>query len=285
MEYKSVSSLALLDEIKVLANTQDEIKVESSTKNKKKTTVELNFALDDIKNSIHQAATTEQAQIKSLKEVELEQREFERKKNEQLEALKISSEIALAQANQEKTDQERHINQLRLQYQAALSLNPNASKPKELQEIDDAQAKVQAQIDAKIAQDQMLFQKAEQDRIATIARQKIEHQAKRMKKLYLSASILSMTAVAVFFLVPKSQPPVMEIAKPAVMAPVEKVEKTVAPIEVEKTIVEVKTVVADVVSTSPKPKVKVTIKPKVEPKVEKKNISFEGDDVTNYTKK
>lgn len=221
MESKSTSSLALLDEIKVLAKASEDVKpvakANTITTDKKKVTLELSFALDEIKNSISNAASAEESQIQMMKKSEEEQREFEKKKAEQSEALRIANEIALATATQQALDRERHIEQLRIQYQAACALDPNAPKPQELQEIDDA---IQAQKNAEFA-----AKKAEEDRIKLALQQQKEIADKKRKKeqaekrkliLSVSGALVTVVAGFAFFLMSTPEEPKVQQTAPVV---------------------------------------------------------------------
>jgi hypothetical protein len=214
MESKTTSSLALLDEIKVLAKASEDIKPIAKTNNtiaageKKKVTLELSFALDEIKNSISQAASSEESEIQKNKKKEETQRELEKKQAESSEALRIANEIAQAEASQKALDRERHIEQLRIQYQAACALDPNAPKPQELQDIDDAIA-AQKLAEAKIkqAEEEKIAKALKAQKDAAVAKRKKEQAEKRKLILSVSGALVTVAAGFAFFVMSTPEEP------------------------------------------------------------------------------
>jgi hypothetical protein len=212
MDHRSTtSSLALLDEIKVLAQKSEDrpvVKVATPTTEKKKSTIELSFALDEIKNSISSAAFQEEKNIQEMKEREERQKEEARRKAEEAEFKKINQEIQISESNQKQQDHNRHIEQLKLKYEAERLINPDAIKPQELVEIDEfnlkqEQARLQSIKEAE-------KRKAEQD--AEIKRKKAAQEAQNKKdkqKIIISASvgILTLASALAFFILSTPEEP------------------------------------------------------------------------------
>ncbi len=250
MDHRSTtSSLALLDEIKVLAQKSEDrpvVKVATPTTEKKKSTIELSFALDEIKNSISSAAFQEEKNIQEMKEREERQKEEARRRAEEDEFKKITQEIQLSESNQKQQDHQRHIEQLKLKYEAERLINPDAIKPQELVEIDEFNLKQeQARLQSiKDAEKIKAKQEAEQ-------KEKIkarEAQSKKDKqKMIISASagILTLASALAFFILstPEEPKPTLSVTNTPVEiktsnADLEKIEAIKRASEEKKRILE-----------------------------------------------
>ncbi len=207
----TTSSLALLDEIKVLAQKSEDrpvVKAALPATEKKKSTIELSFALDEIKNSISSAAFQEEQSILASKEQIEKQKEEAKRSAEQAEAFKIAQEIALNESSQKSLDRERHIEQLRIKYEAERLINPNAIKPQDLVELDEMAAKeIQARQDLERQEAKRI-----QDALDAMnkKRKTEEEQAKKDKrKLLISASagVLTLASALAFFILSTPEAP------------------------------------------------------------------------------
>jgi hypothetical protein len=212
----TTSSLALLDEIKVLAQKSEDrpvTKVVAPTTEKKKSTIELSFALDEIKNSISSAAFQEEKNIQEMKEREEREKEEARRKAEEAEFRKITQEIQMSESKQKQQDQDRHIEQLKLKYEAERLINPDAIKPQELVEIDEfnlkqEQARIQSIKDKERKEAEALAE-------ITKAKKAKEDQAKKAKqKLMISsvAGILTLASALAFFILSTPEEPKTQVS-------------------------------------------------------------------------
>lgn len=212
MDHRSTtSSLALLDEIKVLAQKSEDrpvVKVATPTTEKKKSTIELSFALDEIKNSISSAAFQEEKNIQEMKEREERQKEEARRKAEEDEFKKITQEIQISESNQKQQDRNRHIEQLKLKYETERLINPDAIKPKELVEIDEFNLKREEARLQKIKDAEK--RKAEEEAEINIRKAALEAQKKKdRQKIIISASagILTLASALAFFILSTPEEP------------------------------------------------------------------------------